>query len=398
MNFALLGIDDATLALAQAVLGSRQQAITAICLANGQAFPEAHAALERLAPGVQHLAEWESLLDDRLCDAVLVARSGDENRRGEQVRQLVQAGRSLIVSHPLGDSMGGYEIDMARTESGCVLLAYLPDRWHPAVEQLAAWLQAADVSDQLGTIEQWIFDRPLTDRSRASVRAQFARDVDLIRALAGDVVRLAAFGPADVEQAYATLHVQMAASGAPAIRWSVVAADADTWARLSIVGSRGKAVLTMPADGGPWNLARSGEHPAEVTYSEWDPAEQMLARFELAVRREQPAPNWLDAVRSIELAETVDRSLRRGRAVELKIEETSEESNFKGAMAALGCGLLLVGMLVLFLVGMAHSLKGLIEWPARLLDQWPKLLLALLGCFLALQCLLLLTRRRGGQD
>lgn len=394
MKFALFGLDDATLALAKAVVASPEHALSAICAADVARDPVDEALLAGLAPGIRRLDEWEALLDERVSDAVLVARSRDPQRRGEQVRQLVQAGRHLVVSHPIADSMLGYEIDMLRGESGSVLLAWLPDRWHPAVQQLAGWLADPDASAEIGTMEQWIFDRPLADRSRPSVHAQLACDVDLIRTLAGDIVRLAAYGPADLAAAYATLHVQLTAVRAEAIRWSVVAADESTCPRLAILGSGGKIVLTMPGDGTPWTLARSGEQPATLSYSQWQPADEMLARLGQAVRRERPAPDWLEAVRSIELAESVERSLRRGRAVELKIDQATEESNFKGTMSALGCGLLLVGMLVLFLVGMAHSLKGLMDWPARLLDQWPKLLLALLGCFLALQCLLLLTRRR----
>ena len=249
---------------------------------------------------------------------------------------------------------------------------------------------------QLGTLEQWIFERPLRDRSKASVYAQFARDVDLIRALAGDVTRLAAFGPPDPQAAYATMQVQMTSALAPTIRWSVVAAEEQACSKLTVVGSRGKAVLTLGPNGEAWTLVRRGESPATLTYPPWQPARLALERLTLAIEGKQAAPAWLEAIRSIELAETIDRSLRRGRAVEIKVDEASEESNFKGTMAALGCGLLLVGMFVLFLVGMAHSLKGLVEWPAQLLDQWPKLLLGLLGLFLALQFLLQLTQGRGG--
>lgn len=394
MKFALLGIDDTTLALAEAVLAVRQHVLAAICLADEPALPDDQARFRLLAPNVRQLTEWESLLDDRLCDALLVARSAQQERRGEQVRQLAQAGRPMVVSHPICDSMLGYELDMLRSESGCVLLASLEQRWHPAVAQLSAWLAEPEGSTGLGTIEQWIFERPLADRSQPSVHGQLARDVDLIRVLAGDIIRLAAYGPTDLAAAYATLAVQLTAVRAETIRWSVAAADENPSARLSIVGSTGKAVLAMPSAGAPWTLSRTGQQPENLSYPDWRPEEQLLARLEQAVRRERPAPEWLDAVRSIELAESVERSLRRGRAVDLKVDQATEESNFKGTMSALGCGLLMAGMLVLFLVGMAHSLKGLVEWPARLLDQWPKLLLALLGCFLALQCLLLLARRR----
>ncbi len=155
----------------------------------------------------------------------------------------------------------------------------------------------------------------------------------------------------------------------------------------------------MPDAERPWTLERSGASDnAGHDYPNWQPAEEMLAHFASQSSDVPPdaphsgAPRWLDSIRSIEVAEAIDRSLRRGRAVELKVDETNEASNFKGTMASLGCGLLMFGMFVLFMVGMANSVKELVQWPAQLVAEWPKLLLGLLGLFLAMQFLLGIVR------
>ena len=100
-------------------------------------------------------------------------------------------------------------------------------------------------------------------------------------------------------------------------------------------------------------------------------------------------PDWVDAARSTELTETIDRSLKRGRTVELYNEEYSEASTFKGLMSAIGCCLLVVGMLVVVVVGV---LEDFLRRHVPLVPKWPYVLLAVLGAFLALQLLLLATR------
>ena len=57
-----------------------------------------------------------------------------------------------------------------------------------------------------------------------------------------------------------------------------------------------------------------------------------------------------------ELTETIDRSLKRGRTIELHYEEYSEASStFKGMMSAIGCCLLMVGLFAVVLVGVLED-------------------------------------------
>jgi myo-inositol 2-dehydrogenase/D-chiro-inositol 1-dehydrogenase len=99
-------------------------------------------------------------------------------------------------------------------------------------------------------------------------------------------------------------------------------------------------------------------------------------------------PTWLDACRSVELAETIARSLKRGRTIELHYEDFSEQSTFKGMMTSLGCGLLVAALFIMLLA----AVGGRLGLPfAR---HWVTLLLLLLGSFLALQALRLVFPRQ----
>jgi hypothetical protein len=101
---------------------------------------------------------------------------------------------------------------------------------------------------------------------------------------------------------------------------------------------------------------------------------------------------WSDAARAIELAETVPRSLAKGRAIDLHQEEFSELGTFRGTMASLGCGLVLAALMLLVLAtlvgGVAREAGW--EWGERIAGIWPQIVLAVLGLFLALQVLPLL--------
>ena len=134
MNLGLLGIDPATATVAAAA----HRAGVRVAVASEIAAGAIHSGPAPVLPGdpPRHV-RWEDLLDPATCDAILVAASGWTDDRAEAVRKLVQAGRTLVVSQPLGLSMlYAYELDMIRQDSGAVLVPILPDRLHPFVPRL----------------------------------------------------------------------------------------------------------------------------------------------------------------------------------------------------------------------------------------------------------------------
>ena len=93
---------------------------------------------------------------------MVVAAAGWSEERAAAVRALVQAGRPLLVAHPLEASMlFAYELDMIRRDSGAVLVPFLPDRLDPGVRAMRDWIGARP-----GRVESIILERRLRDRTR----------------------------------------------------------------------------------------------------------------------------------------------------------------------------------------------------------------------------------------
>src|SRR5262249_8540012 len=115
-------------------------------------------------------------------------------------------------------------------------------------------------------------------------------------------------------------------------------------ARLALQGSVGSLTLEYdpPRLGEARLLEHQGPHPAEpVELPPCDPREAILAVLSSSIGRrdagEPPSPNLLDGTRAMELSEAVNRSLRRGRTVEMHYESISEEATFKSVMTSTGC-------------------------------------------------------------
>lgn len=96
------------------------------------------------------------------------------------------------------------------------------------------------------------------------------------------------------------------------------------------------------------------------------------------------SPAWIDVCHDLEAAEAIDRSLVRGRTVNVTTDEPTEEEAFKGVMAAGGCLTLVAALGLFLLAGMVEVLK----LPIRDMPIWrfsPLLPLAPILFFLLLQ-------------
>ncbi|MBX3413637.1 MAG: hypothetical protein KF708_13180 [Pirellulales bacterium] len=394
MKFALLGADAPTLALAQAI--ARHEVHSLVWMAE---TGNAARTLHELAPAAKLTDDWESLLSGEVADVVLVARpdparAEEEDRRADQLRKLVQNSIPLALSHPAQQSMiACYELEMIRHDTHSLLFPLLDWRWHPAVTRLAALVRATGATT-LGEWEQIVIERHAADRRDANVRVEFARDVDLARFLAGDLTRLAALSPEGAGGKLANLGVQLSGTENILVRWSVRPLESTAGAKLTVIGSQGRASLQIAEQDEPWLLeiypAEGG--PQTERFDTYHAAEETLRQIERAyvanLAGEEVAPAWAEAARAVELTETIDRSLARGRTIELYQEEYSEEATFKGKMAAVGCLLLIVAFIVVILATIAAAFK------LPVADKWPIVLALVLGVFLALQFLQLAFPRR----
>jgi len=344
---------------------------------------------------IPRIDSWEPLLDARTADVVLVGSDGWNDRRAEAVRTLVQAGRTLVLSQPLELSMlWAYELDMIRRDTGAVLVPCLPERLHPLIARLRKAIEAAAAGvGGLGAVESIHMERRLPDRGKASVMSWFSRDADVLRALVGDPERLSTLAAAAADTAWPSLAIGLtSASGLPA-RWQVVPGDAPELS-IRLQAARGSVVVVAPDDEStPWTWNDEPTATFDRGRATLDALDRATGRA--AAPRDDdaiPPAAWGDAARAIELADTVPRSLARGRAIDLHREEYTDLGTFRGTMASLGCGLIMVALAVVIVATLAAGVAHEFGWSALggVVDAWPTIILAALGLFLALQAIPLL--------
>jgi predicted dehydrogenase len=338
-----------------------------------------------------------ALLDASACDVVAIGTRGWSQARADLVRLLVQAGRTLVVAHPLEPSMlWAYELEMVARDTGAVLVPFLPDRLHPFVGGLAREIQAAVAGEgPRGPLESVRLERTMTVRTQATVLAALARDVDMVRVLVGEPTRLGTLGTADAEATWPTLAVGFTGPALVPVRWQV-APGAAPGLRITLQHARGSLEVIAPDDDDvPWSW--SGPPPATAAFDRGATIRDVAAASLSGTSPPlpdagPPAATWADAARALDLAEAVPRSLARGRAIDLHQEEFSELGTFRGTMASLGCGLVLLALVVLLAATLVGGIASELDWEfgAAVAAAWPAVVLTALLAFLALQVLPLL--------
>jgi hypothetical protein len=423
MRLALLGIDDDSLQLARWAVQSGQHQLVVAYAAGSHAVE-----LQVIAPVIRLSESWEELLLGSVADVLIVGRGGQQSsaksgidgreQRADLLRKLAQAAVPLIVVCPACEAIVGFEIEMIRRDLGGVIVPYIPGAWHPAIRQLAGMVALGGES-AIGKVEQIALEREQTDRSRDVVLVQLARDIGLLRTFVGTVQAVSASGPVAAIgrdpmgpkpkdlPSLANLNVYFSGDEGLAARWSISPASGCPQARLTIIGQRGKAVLTVP-DTGDWSLDVVGDQLETETFASHLDIEQVFGQLVFGQlvfgQLVQSALSeglgedsaWLAACRDQEAAEAVDRSLARGRTIELFNEEHSEEASFKGIMAMGGCFLLAAALGLVFFATIVESLRlPMRNWPVWRL--WPIYLLVPISAFLLLQLLQVAFKRNDGQ-
>jgi hypothetical protein len=206
----------------------------------------------------------------------------------------------------------------------------------------------------------------------------------------------------------ANLAVQMSGAGPALVRWSAAPSGEAPEGQLLLLGDRQSARLFMPADEKRWRWEVGGEAFGPQQYDSFNGPRAALESFAKKIRRNDRKPDplfhWAHACRACELAEAAERSVTRGRTIELHLETHSEEETFKGLMAAGGCLLVIAALFGLFIASLigGFQLPSIAEREANpkpedapslslWLRIWPVYPLLL---FLALQLLRLVFRKK----
>jgi hypothetical protein len=389
MRIAILGTDADILRLAAASHGHEIVWL-------GDVRPVDAVVISRIAPGlVDRKQDWELLLDRDIADAVLVGRGTAAGElRAEQLKRLATEAVPLLCVHPVIDSvLTYYELDMIRRETGGILRHYNPLVGHPILLEIAAWIR--DGHPAIGKIHQLTCERRMADTARQNVLAPLARDIELVAAAAGDIRRVSAFGPQGDATSFASLQIQMTSDSPASLRWSVGsrATDGDTLA-ATLVGERGSVTLHVRDDADSnepiWQLETMAEGSSDQQpLQAYDAPRAAIEELALAAAansdQRADVSTWDVATRAMEVVDAVNLSLEKGRTIDVFQQQLTERLAFRGAMAALGCGLLLVGFAVVLLVTVLGGAEGAAG--QRLVPFWPAALLAVLAFFLLLQAI-----------
>ena len=326
-------------------------------------------------------------LDDALAtpgvEAAIVG--GDPVFRAEALRRIAAEGLPAICLHPPGDdSEAYYQVAMSRAETGAVLVPDLSMRLHPGVIALR---EAIDKS-ALGEFRSLKYEATIDPAEGDLVRFGFARAVDVVRCLLGEIEAVTATGDPSGDKPDMNLVAQLRVtkSRRAEVRLS---SGVPGPARLTLTGSSGTATLELPLDQDDY--ARLVFHPldAPVSLRAFEPRDEKAALLNVlsqSIAGRSVHPDLIDGTRAMEISEAVARSLRRGRTVELHYEEISEDGTFKSVMTSLGC-LVLVSILFVLPLALAGPALG-IGWTIYFAYLIPPILVG----FILMQLFRLVTR------
>ena len=310
------------------------------------------------------------MLISETAHAILIGRgTASDDFRARQVQELARLGRPMLVTFPLFSSVLTYfEVDMSRTEGTALLQYYNPLREAPALKATASWI--ADGHPRFGRVEQVAATRAMIDRSRDQVLRHFARDVDLFSKVTGKLNRIGAHASTGADVDYSALSVQLLGTAELPVRWNVEPPAHVEGLALHFICERGRETIWFDSQG-------------LVAQSPVAAASGAVERFQRAVEADNAtASDWLQALRAMELTDSIEISLRRGRIIDVHDQQLTEQLAFKGTMSALGCGLLMVIVPALLVIGWVAGIIGI-----PVAEYWPHVLLAILALFLGLQFL-----------
>lgn len=303
---------------------------------------------------------------------------GPLDSRSEALRRAAADGLPIIALHPPGSNADPYyQVSMSHRETGAVIVPDMPLRLHPGIARLRAAIESQE-SGEFRSLRLSVPAKPGDDLARFT----FARVVDAVRALLGEIQSVTASGDPDGANPEQELvvHLRDERGRRAEVR---VSTEPDCAARMILVGSQGS--LTLEYDTALERPARligrsteSGDDRIEELAA-WDARAAVLSAFEPS--DDEPSPSLLDGARAMELAEAVVQSLRRGRTIDFHHEPIDERTNFRALMTSLGC-LMFVGFLVVFTASLAGRALGF-EWAVYLAYVIPPVLIA----FVVLQVL-----------
>lgn len=276
---------------------------------------------------------WEELLTEPKLDAVLVG--GTDPGVLDAARKFAQAGTPLwVLPHPEQGLMFAYEINLAAQETQAPLQAVFPHR------SAVVW-QSNDARSIAPDYVEFVRHIPPANANEATIaRADVDRhllmDLDLLTWQLGHRSRVTTLRSGETGPQMRRQTVTLAGDGVPEIVWSIEPSVDHSVTAECRFHSGGKTILYRELHG-IWQREN-----CDISTSSASPFAAL-------------AP-WTAAITAFELLDAVEHSLERKRTIELHRETVSERAIFKTRMAAWGCGILILTLLLMVSFLMVASL------------------------------------------
>ena len=398
MNFALVGCDTALFPLLREIAADESHRLVVATLVP----PSFSADLLATVPSVRLETQWEALPHDANIDAVIVAAGVPDVE--ECVKQIAAAGKPVLFL-PDGDPASSlvYELALVGDDTHVPLVPLFLLRATDFLRDLGRELRSGSWGKPLHL--QWERSVAVGKNphgppvlSPGDVHRALVHDADLLRELGGNYSQVTAVRSGETDQGFSMITVTLAGAGLPTATWTARAVRKDPSFELRITANSGD--MTLTAHSRPEQISGQTAVSFEIagdfpgldqirSGSQKSSATTVLDHFSAAVSGEASPPDWSDLIRATEIVEAMKRSLRRRRTIDLHFETTSERSQFKTQMTAIGCGLMtmtLLSFVFLLIAGAIFNVHPMVMEIARVGIFVPLVL------FLLLQFLLFLSR------
>jgi len=439
MNFALLGGDAALLPLLRTIAASEQHALR---MAAG--VPSLFSKnLLSTCPAVQLVDTWDEFLGDNGTDAVIAVEGSTAGATvDEGIKRLAAAGTPMLLL-PGGDPASSlvYELSLIRDDTQVPVIPLFPMRFFPPLGKRKAESgkrKAKSIADEENaesgtqkpdgaasqpstppllsvTLERRLaVERTPPLLSPADVYRALVYDADLLRQIGGEYTQVTAlfaeFQQTDTDepstdepstQGIAMATVTLGGKGLPMATWTLHPANDGHSFEIGMTTEDGTQTTggeLAPGEipeAGFNTLLSPGRGAANEGNSKTDAAvpdvpTAILDDFIDTVQsKRQLTERWKDVTRAFEVVEAASRSVRRRRTIDLHFETTSERSQFKTQMTAIGCGLMSMTLFSVVFLLLAENVFNL--HPIVMNVAWVGVFLPLV-LFLLLQLLLFVSR------
>lgn len=355
MNFVLIGYDAAADRFLEAALARRHRLVAFVDVPSDFVAPP--------LAGVPRLQTLEEISGVSGVDFLVL--SGSVAERSERLKYIQRLDPvDLVLAVPLAEKPDVYyEFSLGRNETKINVLPLMPELCHPGLDRIEELLNA----EGLGSLQWMEWTHPLPPEATGLFR--FLEGWSWLRRLGGEITSVAATGATAESSLGGPVMISARSDRGilTTVRWMPGTSAAH---RLHLEAEHGSIDCELPEGFDGPALLRLVQRREPADRAETIDALPCGVRWVLEwerVRVEGDSEHWTSATRQIELAEAVERSLTKERAVSLTYDEFSEETSFKSIMTTLGCGLVWLTVLVAILVASGVPLVGYLVLPILVL-------------------------------